>query len=278
MSLADKLERQSLVGAIRAQPEPRSAVASAAAAVNDAVAAYEPPSLEAKRCVEDAAEAVKQSLMAVEACSCATVAATPSSMPLAEPSGAGRFNFAELLPPGLALVALPFQDSVIGASLILLAVGTGCYQFWKNSLMLVLPGARTLEPPAAEMSLLVDPERLAQAVQRSLLQVDQLVAGVSQRQNAKSAPKSLNNTTLEFLQDLLEVGLKAKGELALARIEARLSAVLAANGLTAVMYDAQDGGRLFDVDGDPTQAVTRRPAIMQEQYCLLRGLASERHS
>ena len=55
----------------------------------------------------------------------------------------------------------------------------------------------------------------------------------------------------------------------------RAQQVLEACDLTAVEYQP-DTAAYFDVDGDPAQAATRRPAILSGGRCVKRGLAATR--
>jgi hypothetical protein len=123
--------------------------------------------------------------------------------------------------------------------------------------------------------VVVRAEEVAATVRRALGAIHKMVTQAGRRQAAApGAAQTLNDTTLDFLQDMLEATQRGNATFALAKAEFRLEAVLQANGLQAVPYGPSTAS-FFDVDGDPARARTQRPALLNEGRCLKRGLAAE---
>ena len=208
-----------------------------------------------------------------------------------------------LVPLGLALAALPLQGGTVGSLLVLGAAAASGVLVWRcsTSRRPVAPLPRLAPPPPPPPPSLpplpppaeppppvpaqvetetVEPETVVAetvvaAVRRALARIDDMVAHAERRRAARAEPTPLNDTLLEFLQDLAEAALRNRAEFALAKIEFRLPTVLEASDLLAVEYSPETAG-YFDVDGDPAQAATRRPALLAGDRCLKRGLAASR--
>lgn len=285
-TLAQHFDADRLVQAIRQDPTPSRAAALAAGAVQEALRACQPPDLEARRMAEEAAGAVTDAL--------ATLAAVvlPSPVPRRPPPlrplppllpplppPAPQIDLVPLAPLACALAALPFQGGIFSSLLVLLAAAGSGVVVWRShrSPRTVIPLPRPVvappppEPPPPAATL--QAEVIAAAVGRALMQIDTLVAHTERRRVARTEPSTLNDTTLEFLQDLAEAALRSRAEFALAKIEFRLPGVLEACDLSAVEYQPATAAH-FDIDGDPTQATTRRPAILSGDRCVKRGLAA----
>ena len=295
-TLAQHFDADLLVQAIRQDPVPAHAAALAAGAVEAALRAYQAPDLEARRLAEEATGAVTDALAALS-----SVLLPPPppprrpQRPLASPLPAQPLlpprpppgppvDLVALAPLGFALAALPLQTGAVSSLLVLVAAAGAGFVAWRSHRPPrdVAPPPRPLairapepppEPPPPAATL--QPEVIAAAVGRALLQIDALVAHTERRRVARTEPSTLNDATLEFLQDLAEAALRNRAEFALAKIEFRLPIVLEACDLTAEEY-RPDTAAYFDVDGDPAQAVTRRPAILSAGRCVKRGLAATR--
>ena len=282
-TLAQHFDADHLVQAIRQDPIPAQAATLAAGAVAAALHAYQAPDLEARRLAEEAAGVVMGAFSALSA----IVLPPPPPprrppprplLPLQPPEP--THDLVALAPLGCALAALPLQRGLIGSLLVLLAaIGSGVV-VWRSNRphravaappLPVAPPPPEPPPPAAT----IQPEIIAAAVGRALMQIDALVAHTERRRVARTEPSTLNDTTLEFLQDLAEAALRSRAEFALAKIEFRLPVVLEACDLSAVDYHPGTAS-YFDVDGDPAQAATRRPALLSAGRCVKRGLAATR--
>ncbi len=284
-TLAQHLDIDRLVQAIRQDPVPSHAANLAIEAVEAALQAYRAPSLEARRLAEEAAGAVKESLVVLSACILPAAPARRPPPPRPVPvqhfgPPAPQFDMVAYVPLACALAALPFQGWGIG-SLFVLGAAAGSsvmiLRTYRQSAPIIAPPPPAVplraEPPPPAATL--HAETIAAAVQRALAQIDDLVAFAERRRAARTEPTTLNDTTLEFLQDLAEAVLRNRAEFALAKIEFRLPVVLEALDLQAVEY-TPDTAANFDVDGDPVAAVTRRPALLAGARCVKRGLAATR--
>ena len=288
-TLAQHFDADRLVQAIRQDPIPAHAAALAAGAVEAALRAYQAPDLEARRLAEEAAGAVADALASLSAVILPPPQPRrpPPLRPLPPllpplPPPAPQLDVVTLAPLAFALAALPFQGGAISSLLVLAAAGGSGFVVWRSHQRpraVAPPPPRPIaEPPPPEPpppTATLQPEVIAAAVGRALMQIDALVAHTERRRVARTEPSTLNDTTLEFLQDLAEAALRSRAEFALAKIEFRLPGVLEACDLTAVEYQP-DTAAYFDVDGDPAQAATRRPAILSGGRCVKRGLAATR--
>ena len=287
-SLAQHIDADRLTQAIRQDPVPSHAASLAVAAVEAALQAYQPPSLEARRLAEEAAGAVTVSLGVLSAC---VLSMPPPRRPLPLPRpvtppphfapSRPPLDVLALVPLACALAALPMQSGVVG-SLLVLATAAGASMLLLRSyhrpakpaaLPPLFPPAPPPPPEAPTASL--QPEKVAAAVRRALEQIDDLVAFAERRRVARTDLSTLNDTTLEFLQDLAEAALRSRADFALAKIEFRLPVVLEACDLQSVEYSPATAEH-FDIDGDPVQATTRRPALLAGGRCVKRGLAATR--
>ncbi len=286
-TLAQHVDADRLIQAIRQDPIPSHAASLAVAAVEAALQAYQPPSLEARRLAEEAAGAVTESLGVLSAC--VLTMPPPRRPPPAPRPPPPRPQIAPSRPPvdvlalvplACALAALPMQGSAFG-SLLVLATAAGSSMVLLRSyhrpvaapVLPPLPPAAPPPPEAPTASL--QPEIIAAAVRRALERIDELVGFAERRRAARTDLSTLNDTTLEFLQDLAEAALRNRAEFALAKIEFRLPVVLEACDLQAIEYGPATAEH-FDIDGDPVQATTRRPALLAGGRCVKRGLAATR--
>jgi hypothetical protein len=280
-TLVQHFDADQLVQAIRLDPTPDRAATLAAEAVAAALRAYRAPSLEARRLAEEAVGAVKESLAVLAA---AVQPAPPPRRPRPAPVTAPftppppPFDVVALAPLACALAALPVQGGPVGSLLVLAAAAASGFVFWRSTHrpptaapLLPLVAAPPPEPPPPPLKA----ETVAAAIGRALTEIDALVANAERRRAARTEPSRLNDTTLEFLQDLAEAALRSRAEFALAKIEFRLPVVLEALDLDAVAYEPGTAAH-FDIDGDPALAATRRPAILSGGRCVKRGLATTR--
>ena len=281
-TLVEHVDSDRLTQAIRQDLVPSHAAIRAAEAVDAALAAYRAPSLEARRLAEEAAGAVKESLSILGSVVFPVVVPRrPPPRQVAPPPIAAPpppFDLLALAPLGCALAALPLQGGPLSTMLVLAAAAGSGVTIWRiyltpRPVAAPLPVYLPPEPPPPQATL--EPEAVVAAVRRALGQIDDLVAYAERRRIARAEPSTLNDATLEFLQDLAEAALRSRAEFALAKIEFRLPVVLEACDLTAVEYSPATA-RHFDIDGDAAQAVTRRPALLAGERCLKRGLAASR--
>jgi hypothetical protein len=246
--------------------------------------AYRAPSLEARRLAEEAAGAVKEALVVLAACVLPPPRRPASALAaqaqhFGPPPTAAPVDLVALAPLACALAALPFQGWGIGSLLVLgAAVGSGLmilrsYRQSNRAAASPLLTGRPAEPPPPAATL--HAETIVAALRRALEHIDDLVAYAERRRAARSEPTTLNETTLEFFQDLAEAALRNRAEFALAKIEFRLPVVLEELDLRAVEYGPETAAN-FDIDGDPVQAATRRPALLAGARCVKRGLAATR--
>lgn len=281
-TLVQHIDADRLTQAIRQDLVPSHAAIRAAEAVDAALAAYRAPSLEARRLAEEAAGAVKESLSILGSVVFPVVVPRRppprhvAPVPVAPPQP--PFDLIALAPLACALAALPLQGGPLSSLLVLAAAAGSGVMVWRSYQVPKitappLPVYLAPEPPPPQATL--EPEAVAAAVRRALGQIDDLVAYAERRRIARAEPSTLNDATLEFLQDLAEAALRSRAEFALAKIEFRLPVVLEACDLTAVEYSPATA-RHFDIDGDPGHAVTRRPALLAGERCLKRGLAAAR--
>jgi signal transduction histidine kinase len=187
-----------------------------------------------------------------------------------------------LVPLACALAALPMQSGAVGSLLVLATAAGSSMVLLRNFHRPPVPATLPPPPPPPAAPILPDaptaslqPEAIAAAVRRALEQIDDLVAFSERRRVARTDLSTLNDTTLEFLQDLAEAALRSRAEFALAKIEFRLPVVLEACDLQSVEYGPATAEH-FDIDGDPAQATTRRPALLAGGRCVKRGLAATR--
>ena len=301
-TLAQNFDADRLAQAIRQEPIPARAASLAAEAVGAARGASQAPSLEAQRMAEEAIGAVQESLFVLSACVFLPPPPPrrppplPPSPPLPSrlpPLGrvAPTIDRVAFVPLVCAVVALPLQQGMFNSLFVLAAAVGSAVVVWRSyrpPRWTVIAPPPVAPPPVAPPSppppppeppppaVTLQPETIAAAVQRALAQIDKLLAHTERRRVARTEPSTLNDTTLEFLQDLAEAALRNRAEFALAKIEFRLPVVLEACDLQAVEY-APDTAPHFDVDGDPAHAATRRPALLADGgRCVKRGLAATR--
>ncbi len=286
-TLTQHFDPELLVQAIRQDPTPSHAAALAAGAVVAALRAYQAPDLEARRLAEEAAGAVTDALAALAAVVLPPPVPRrpPPLRPLPPllpplPPPAPPVDLLVVAPLAFALAALPLQSGTVSSLLVLLAAGGSGVVLWRSfrPSRVVAPPPRPIPappPPEPPPMPTLQPEIIAAAVGRALAQIDALVAHTERRRVARTEPSTLNDTMLEFLQDLAEAALRNRAEFAMAKIEFRLPGVLEACDLSAVEYSPATAA-CFDIDGDPAQAATRRPAILSGERCVKRGLAATR--
>jgi hypothetical protein len=280
-TLADLFDADALIRAIRKDPGPAQAVARTGEAIDRAVRALPDPGLEALRLAEEGGAAIKEAIAVLLACEAVPAplvapALRPPPRQLETPPARLLIDPMTIAPVGLMLVALPFQSGVIGTIVVTASAGAAGFLAWKfRHAAAPRPAAAFAPPPLppAPPILRVRPEAIAEVVRRALAQLDVVIGAAERRRAASADPLSLNDTLLEFLQDLLEAQASGNAAYALAKLRFRLPAALAASGLRAVPYDRETAD-LFDIDGDPAQARTARPAILHDRRCVMRGLAS----
>lgn len=278
-TLVELFDAETLIRAIRNDPTPAQVTARAAEAVDRAVRALPDPGLEALRLAEEGGAAIKEALAVLLACEAVAGVAPAQRQParhLETPPARLLIDPVTIAPVGLMLVALPFQSGVIGTIVVGAAAAAGGFLAWKvrhaanpKATPLLTPKALPPAPPV----LRVRPEEVAEVVLRALAQLDIVIEAAERRRAASADPVALNDTLLEFLQDLLEAQASGNAAYTLAKLRFRLPAALTASGLRAVQY-GRDTADLFDIDGDPALARTARPAIVHDQRCVVRGLAS----
>ena len=284
-SLAQQFDADALVRAIRQDPVPAHAAAAAAAALAEALRRYQPPSLEAHRLAEEAAGAVQDALSVLTACELPPPSPPrsppqPRALPTqVAPPAPPPVDLLALAPVALSLVALPLQRWPMGGLLVLGTATAAALLIWRSQHSVAPPPPTPIyAPPVLPPTAAPPPaptlraEAIAAALGRALAQIDDLVLYAERRRAARAEPTTLNDTTLEFLQDLAEAALRNRAEFALAKIEFRLPLVLEACQLQALEY-APATAPHFDIDGEPARAATRRPALLADGRCVKRGLA-----
>jgi hypothetical protein len=280
-TLVELFDAEALVRAIRSDPTPAQAVARAAEAIDRAVRAMPDPGLEALRLAEEGGAAIKEALAVLFACEAVPAPVLPPALrppPRQLETAPTRLlvDPVTIAPLGLMLLALPFQGGVIGTIVVAAAAGAAGFLAWKVRHAAAPRAAPVFAPPPlppAPPVLRVRADTVAEVVRRALGQLDGVISAAERRRAASADPMALNDTLLEFLQDLLEAQASGNATYALAKLRFRLPAALTASSLRAVPY-GPDTADLFDIDGDPAQARTARPAILHDQRCVMRGLAS----